>query len=324
MPTRFPSVPTRVGLAVGLDMPWGSPRGFVEADDDSGSTPAPAVTRFLERYADWFTGVFTSIQPRRRQRWQTGVAAPYVDANARLRRSCPAAALFSLHHTQLDTAQPCGFDESGRAELFAFTNALVEATGAAWVNEDLGIWTFDGKPLPYPLPPLLTTASLRRCIATVRTVQAKLVVPFVLELPGFSEGAGFWLGDLDPLAFFRTIVEETDSPCTIDIAHLLGIAGVESCRDHADDVIARLPLDACIDLHLSGAHLANGAIVDAHHGVLLDEQLDLLEALLPRCPNLRVITYEDPRFLDDGRLVPKALRNAERLRGIAAAWSNGT
>jgi uncharacterized protein (UPF0276 family) len=319
-------VPTRVGLAVGLDMPWGSPRGFVEADADDGlgPRPAPAVTRFLERYAPWFTGIFTSIQPRRRVRWETGVVAPYVDANACLRRICPAAPLFFLHHTQLDTAQPCGFDESGRADLFAFTNALIEQTSAAWVNEDLGIWTFDGKPLPYPLPPLLTTASLQCCVATVRTVQANLLVPFVLELPGFSEGAGFWLGDLDPLWFFRTIVEETDSPCTLDVAHLLGIAGLATCRDRKEDVMAQLPLEACIDIHLSGAHIVNSAVVDAHHGVLLDEQLDMLEALLPRCPNLRVITYEDPRFLDDGSLVHKALRNAERLRGIAAAWSSGT
>lgn len=134
----------------------------------------------------------------------------------------------------------------------------------------------------------------------------------------------FWLGDLDPLCFFRTVVEETGSPCTIDVAHLLGIAGLESCRERQEHVIAQLPLDACIDIHLSGAHIVNGALVDAHHGVLLNEQLDMLEALLPRCPNLGVITYEDPRFLDDGSLVHKASRNVERLRSIAAAWSTGT
>jgi len=53
----------------------------------------------------------------------------------------------------------------------------------------------------------------------------------------------------------------------------------------------------------------------------MEEQLELLSRLVPLCPNLRAITYEDPKFDDDGVLIRKAVPNYERLRGAAARWA---
>ena len=39
-----------------------------------------------------------------------------------------------------------------RAAICEFTNALARRYDLRWVNEDLGLWSLNGRPLPYPLP----------------------------------------------------------------------------------------------------------------------------------------------------------------------------
>jgi hypothetical protein len=38
--------------------------------------------------------------------------------------------------------------------------------------------------------------------------------------------------------------------------------------------------------------------------------------LLPLCPNLRVVTYEDPRFDDQGVLLPETTASFDRLAAM--------
>ena len=83
----------------------------------------------------------------------------------------------------------------------------------------------------------------------------------------------------------------------------------------------RLPVDHCFEIHLSGCQVVGDRFMDYHHGILMDEQLELLDRLAPLCPNLRAITYEDPKFDADGQLLRKAARNYRRLREFAEAWS---
>jgi len=47
----------------------------------------------------------------------------------------------------------------------------------------------------------------------------------------------------------------------------------------------------------------------------------LLEHLVPLCPNLRAITYEDPKFDAQGTLVPRSQQGFARLREQVAAWA---
>jgi len=52
----------------------------------------------------------------------------------------------------------------------------------------------------------------------------------------------------------------------------------------------------------------------------MDEQLVLLERLLPLCPNLKAITYEDPKFDPTGTLVPDSLKGFTALSEAASGW----
>jgi hypothetical protein len=89
------------------------------------------------------------------------------------------------------------------------------------------------------------------------------------------------------------------------------------------DGIDALPLERCRELHLSGCQIVNGKFRDLHHGVLLDEQLELTEYLLARCPNLLGVSYEDPMYREDGQLVERSRRNYGRLSALVDAWRRG-
>jgi len=321
---RLPSLSR--GLGIGLDLPWGAPVGFgAEVGGDGGAREGatPALRAFLAAHAAMndhgsLSHVFFSFQPRDRGRLRLDDYAPaWDDLCSRLPPALPRA----LHHTALNLAalEPAG---RGRAALVDFTNALCQRYDLRWINEDVGFWSLAGRPLPYPLPPVLDAGGLAACARNVRAYQRKLCAPLVLEFPGFSAGVSLVLGDMDAYDFFRRLADETGAPVTLDVGHLLSWRWWRGLRGPAllDD-LDRLPLAACFEVHLSGCEIAGGRFIDAHHGRLMDEQLTLLERLLPLCPNLRAVTFEDPRIDEKGALTASSARSLERLREVVATWA---
>ena len=315
MKARFPEVRQRLGLGVGLDLPWGAPIGFTH-DPVRGDVVTDRVVHFLQRYQSAFSYVFVSWQPRDRNALSIAdYAAAYDDLVSRI----PAFDARALHQTTFNLG---ALEPYRRDTIVAFTNALIERYGFRWVNEDLGLWSIHGRPLPYPLPPYLTNAGLAASIRNTIEVQQGLREPLVVEFPGFSDGTSFVVGPLHAFDFFRTVVEETGSPCTLDIGHLLSYQWLRGRRGkelYAE--FERLPLDHCLEIHLSGCEIDGERFLDYHHGILMDEQLELLGRVVPMCPNLRVITYEDPKFDAEGFLVPSAVRNFDRLKDFVARWA---
>jgi uncharacterized protein len=310
MEARLPQVDGPLALGVGLDLPWGAPIGFA-FDPARGDVVASRVVRFLDRHARDFSHLFVSWQPRSRGRLDAReYFAAYDDLFARV----PPFAHRALHQTAFNLGALEPYD---RGLVADFTNALSARYGFAWVNEDLGLWSIHGRPLPYPLPPYLTAAGLRAAIRNTAEVQARLAVPLLVEFPGFADGTSLTLGTMHAYDFFRRVVEETGSPATLDVGHLLSYQWLRGRRGAAlFDELERLPLAHCFEIHLSGCAVVEGRFLDAHHGVLLDEQLDLLRRLAPHCPHLRAVTYEDPRFDDDGALFPETAESFARLRDI--------
>ena len=260
--------------------------------------------------------MFCSFQPRDYGPLEASRYAPAYEA---LFRAFGVVKPRALHHTMLNLGSPTPYD---RSPVIAMTNELTSRLAFEWVVEDLGIWSLNGKSLPYPLPPFLTEEGIRSCVEEVRDAASGLDTRLLVEFPGITEGGSFVVGELDALKFFATVIREAEVSCTLDIGHLLawqwliGRGGALMTEGLED-----LPLEAVEEFHLSGCQIVGGRFRDLHHGVLLDEQITLLEHLLPLCPRLRGITYEDPVFDDAGHLVPKARRNYERLRDMAAEWA---
>lgn len=296
------------GFGVGFDLPW-SERGF-GADE-----------RLCDRIASYLArdhgheAVFGSFQPKQRSQLD---ACDYVRAWDDFAARTQGFALRTLHHTLLNLGAIERYD---RTRILALTNALIERHDFAWVNEDLGLWSLRGHPLAYPLPPLLTELGLAAAIRNVEEVAAGLAAPLLVEFPGFSEGASLVIGSIDAYEFLRRLAEATGTAVTLDIGHLLSWRWLCGQRGAAlFDELDRLPLAHCVEIHLSGCSIVGDRFYDDHRGVLLDEQLELLERLLPRCPALQVVSYEDPALAEDGSLASECRSSYARLRAIVEAW----
>lgn len=279
---------------VGLDLQWGS--GFVARDD--GDRASDDVVAFLLSHAAHFHHLFVSWQPKSRARLDArDYFAAFDDLFGRLGTHYPVRA---LHHTALNLG---AMEPYARGAILDLTCALVERYGFAWVNEDVGLWSLHGKPLPYPLPPYLTTAGLRAAIQNAREVQAALAVPLSVEFPGFSHGMSPVVGRMHAYDFFRVLADEADVQVTLDTGHLLSYQWMRGLR--GEDLLSeleRLPLGRCFEIHLSGCAVEEGAFHDRHDGILLPDQLELLQRLARLCPNARACTYEDPAVRTGGRV----------------------
>lgn len=309
MSVRFPLAPSRLQLGVGLDVAWGN--GFFH-DPTRGDVASDGLVAFLDHHAGEFGHVFVSWQPKDRGPLQASdYFAAFDDLFAHLGAAYPVRA---LHHTALNLGALEPYD---RGAILALTAALVERYNFAWVNEDVGLWSIHGKPLPYPLAPYLTPAGLRAAIRNVRHVQDALSVPLLIEFPGFSAGTALIIGRMHAYDYFRQLAEDADVAVTLDTGHLLSyqwLCGRRGAELFAD--LERLPLDRCFEIHLSGCAVQDGRFHDRHHGILLDEQLMLLDRLVPHCPHVRAITYEDPIFDTTGAL---AIDTRASLQSLIAA-----
>ncbi|MFI6498139.1 DUF692 family multinuclear iron-containing protein [Nonomuraea typhae] len=310
---------SRMGFGLLMDMPWGGGSlgrrgvGFMESDD--GGDVMPRVRAFADRHGKDFGYAAFAYQPRSRARAR---AADYVRAYDRFFAALPDGLGRAFHQTEFNMGTPERYDRRPAAE---FTNELARRYGFRWVVEDLGIWNLRGYPMPYPLPPPLTEPGLELATRNAAETAALLELPLHVEFPGFTEGGSFVLGGMDAFAYFTRLADDADVDVTLDVGHLLSYQWLRGRTGrHMVEEIEALPLARCRELHLSGCQIVGGKFRDLHHGVLLDEQLELTAYLLPRCPNLLGVTYEDPMFRDDGELVEKSRRNYWRLKELVEAW----
>jgi uncharacterized protein (UPF0276 family) len=242
----------------------------------------------------------------------------YLPAYRALRAAVPPEVSMALHQTTLNFGDPEPYD---RAPVYAFTNAVHRELGLAWVNEDIGIWSYHGVPMPYPLPPFLIEESIAPTVDALIEACEALEPRLHLEFPGFTDRFAVVVGRMDAFDWFREVVERSGVAATLDTGHLLSYRWLCGHRGEAlYEGLDRLPLEACREIHLSGCEVRDGRLLDLHHGILMDEQIELLDRLIDRCPNLVAVTYEDPAVDGYGRLPLAAAPNVERLRSRVSQW----
>lgn len=309
----FPDVNEKLGLGLGMDLPWGEEIGFKSFNN--GDSITPKMKKFFSEYENEFNYIFFAFQPKNRNFLNS---QDYFDAYDTLFKEVPNIKARAMHQTILNMAAVENYDKK---DIIKFTNEIIDRYDIKWIVEDLGLWSIKGKTVPFPLPPYLTDAGLKACINNINEYKDGLNVPVCIEFPGFTEGTNFFIGNMDGFDFFKTLTEETNTPVTIDIGHILSYQWLKG--NQGKDMfkgLEKLPFDNCFELHLSGCQIIKGKFRDLHHGILLNEQIELLEYLLPRCPNLKAVTYEDPQYSSEGILIPKSQKNYNKMKELVEAW----
>jgi uncharacterized protein (UPF0276 family) len=300
----------RLGLGVAFDLPWrNNGAGFRTAS----GLLSPEVANHLRREAYGY--VMFSYQPRGCTALD---AETYLSAYSQVREAAAPGAPLALHHTALNFGSTIPYD---RKAVYAFTNALHRQLGFSWVNEDIGIWSHHGLPMPYPLPPLLVAESIWPTVDGLIEAREALEPRLHLEFPGFDAGLSIIVGRMDAYDWFTEVAERANMSVTLDVGHLLSYRWAMGHRGEALYAgLDRLPLQRCLEIHLSGCEVADGRFFDLHHGVLMDEQIEMLDRLIDLCPHLVGVTYEDPALDHAGELPGQALGNVDRLRARVRQW----
>jgi uncharacterized protein len=315
MSILFQQYKDKLGLGVGLDMQWGISNGFEYDTNLKSWDVATATKNFFSKYNKNFSYGFASLQPMPGCGMESSYYIPELGKYYRLLSS---DSVRSLHHTFLNLGSLESYDKT---KLFEFTNKVCDELNIQWINEDVGIWSINGKSLPYPLPPVLTKSGLIQTVKNVIEANKNLNTPLLLEFPGFTDGIGFALGKEHAFDYFYELVHATQTAMTLDTGHVLGYLWQKGVRgDQLYRDVERLPLEMVFEIHMSGCGIIKDRFHDFHHGVLLEEQVTLLKLLVERCPNLKGITYEDPKFKEDGRLIEKGEDSLSAIKSIVCDW----
>ena len=103
--------------------------------------------------------------------------------------------------------------------------------------------------------------------------------------------------------FICETIEKTNTNFLLDIAHARVAADVLNIP--YSEYINELPLKKVKELHLSGCVLNSQGILTANHSEMNEEDYEILDELLKKCPNLKVITLEyGPYNPDTGIIIP--------------------
>lgn len=173
----------------------------------------------------------------------------------------------------------------------ARARSLAELYRTPWVAEHFQcLHTEDGTfNLNYVFPPLYTEEFLDRFVANARALAARLDQPLVMEnIPGFFDVRH---SQMPEPVWLRRFFDATGCGFLLDLPHVWLEAhyrGIEP-RHWLD----QFPLEDVVELHVAGvdedSDLGGPWIGPTEPP---DEILDLMVHAIPRCPNLRAVTFD--------------------------------
>lgn len=213
---------------------------------------------------------------------------------------------------------PIGASDSG---LRRQRRALVDSVARLdppWVSEHLSFLRFAGAHVEgdagFLLPPLQTTGSVRLAAGNLRRLAALVERPVA-----FETGVNYlqpWPGELSDGEFFAAVAEQADCGILLDLHNLY--ANERNGRQPVAEVLAALPLERIIEVHMAGGEAYQSYWLDAHVGLCQPELMVLAADLLPRLPNLKALTFEmmDTSLLDGRLRQNEFLAHLRQLDGL--------
>ncbi len=187
-----------------------------------------------------------------------------------------------------------------------------------WYTDHLGASSVDGLAMTLPLPLPMTAEAVRA--VRRRLLQMQRVVG---DVGVENNVAYFTLGDpLDEPRFLMDCVRARGCHLLLDLHNVYTMA--HNLGFDPADYLRRLDLGKVIEIHVSGGGesspgwLPSGRVLrlDSHDGAVPELVWRMLEAVAPRCPNLRGVTLERMEGTLQGGDELVLAGEFERLRAI--------
>lgn len=183
-----------------------------------------------------------------------------------------------------------------------------DALGAPWTSEHLSFNDSAAGPAGFLLPPPQSDAGIAVAAANIRARAELLGRPFA-----FETGVNYLPprpGEIPDGDYFAAVAEAADCLILLDLHNLW--ANDRNGRGPIEDVLAALPPERIVEIHLAGGMEKDGYWLDSHSGPVPPELLGLARDFVAGLPNLGAILFEiSPQFVD-------ALGPAVFLRQIEA------
>ena len=170
--------------------------------------------------------------------------------------------------------------------------ALVAELECPWISEHLSILRIpDGGDPAFTgvlLAPPQTDAAVDVAAANIGYLRCGVGVPVA-----FETGVNYLrprAGELSDGSYFRAVAEAADCGILLDLHNLW--CNEQNGRQPAREVIGELALERVWEIHVAAGYRRDGYYLDAHSGPTDQPVLDLLAAVVPTLPNLRVVVFE--------------------------------
>ena len=191
-----------------------------------------------------------------------------------------------VHGLELSIGSASGWNTS----YLAMLDQLERRCPFPWHSEHLGFLTaangHAGVPLPLPFTSEAVDLVAKRADRMCRRYRR----PFLLEnaayyLSGLDHDPGW-----DEATFLASLTERSGCGLLLDLFNLY-----VNCTNHgldAADLLARLPLDRVIEIHIAGGDTEMGYLLDSHSAAVPEEVWKLLVGVLERAPNVAAVIFE--------------------------------
>lgn len=197
------------------------------------------------------------------------------------------------HGLELSIGSAHGWNE----RALEFLGHFLELCDVPWHSERLSFVSTaaaDGSIVPLGMPmPLPFTAECADLVARrADAVIDRFGRPFLLEnaanyLPDLPADPGW-----DEATFLTELTERSGCGLLLDLLNLWS-----NCVNHRldpDDLLARMPLDRVVEVHVAGGEEHDGMLVEAPGAEVPEPVWRMLEQVLRRAPNLAGVTVEVP------------------------------
>jgi uncharacterized protein (UPF0276 family) len=191
---------------------------------------------------------------------------------------------------------------------------------AVWLSEHLAFQNYADatgwQPTGFFLPPIQTEASIRQAVSQLQQRKRELGPPVA-----FETGVNYLRpqpGEMTDGEFWARLADEADVGILLDLHNLW--TNERNGRDRVEDVLAALPLERVVELHVAGGEARRGYWLDAHTRLAPAPVLELARELVPHCPSLRGINLE---LLGEGILAHQIPLHSilAQLGDLQAIWT---